>query len=260
MANRQADRYVRNGVPRVVALVLGAALLLLGGCASTFTPQNDPIEAYAADYGYRYTNVQGPADDDGVLVSLSFSGGGTRAAALSYGVLKVLAETNATVGGRRRRPLDAQRHCLLDLERDGSLLDRDARPAPCQHRQDGRKPESPAAGPRPVRCRRRQGLPRRSELRCLAGRGRARVLEQPADELSPAVRGRRSAAGSGRTTAACLPCLPAVSPRAEVSCTVLRSENAGRQPSPRRDRIMGSFMSRLAGCSVLVLASMTLSA
>lgn len=49
-----------------------------------------------------------PASDRSkeLLVMLGFSGGGTRAAALSYGVLEELAETYITIGGHKRRLLD----------------------------------------------------------------------------------------------------------------------------------------------------------
>ena len=41
-----------------------------------------------------------------LLLLLTFSGGGTRAAAFSYGVLEVLADTNVVINGRLRRLVD----------------------------------------------------------------------------------------------------------------------------------------------------------
>jgi NTE family protein len=47
-----------------------------------------------------------PGNSDKLLVYLTFSGGGTRAAALSYGVLEELRDTEITISGRKRRLLD----------------------------------------------------------------------------------------------------------------------------------------------------------
>ena len=54
----------------------------------------------------RLENVRRPGQSDDLLVFLAFSGGGTRAASFSYGVLEELARTEVTVGGSRRRLLD----------------------------------------------------------------------------------------------------------------------------------------------------------
>ncbi|MBI3621783.1 MAG: patatin-like phospholipase family protein [Nitrospirae bacterium] len=86
-----------------------AGLLLigvLGGCAQA--PMNAPLAAYRPDAGYRFTTLDAgdAGDGDGLYVALAFSGGGTRAAALSYGVLKALADTPITWQGKRKRLLD----------------------------------------------------------------------------------------------------------------------------------------------------------
>ncbi|UCG12866.1 MAG: patatin-like phospholipase family protein, partial [Deltaproteobacteria bacterium] len=47
-----------------------------------------------------------PGNSDELLVYLTFSGGGTRAAALSYGVLEELRDTEITISSRKRRLLD----------------------------------------------------------------------------------------------------------------------------------------------------------
>lgn len=74
-----------------------ATLALLAGCASR--PVNPPIAVADPSTGYRFetreSRASKPADKD-TLVVLAFSGGGTRAAAFSYGVLEYLRRTRIT--------------------------------------------------------------------------------------------------------------------------------------------------------------------
>jgi NTE family protein len=78
--------------------------VLMSGCAHY--PVNPSLDQYSPDKGYRIKNMGSPNNSDKVLFVLTFSGGGTRAAALSYGVLEALAETEVTRYGRTRRLLD----------------------------------------------------------------------------------------------------------------------------------------------------------
>jgi NTE family protein len=88
--------------------LLGVALIaLLGGCASR--PINPPITQADPAAGYRYDVHQSRAKDSAkeAMVILAFSGGGTRAAAFSYGVLEFLGRTKiANTQGRTVRLLD----------------------------------------------------------------------------------------------------------------------------------------------------------
>ena len=83
---------------RVRAAIACVALVAVGNCASgPNTPLNKPpggVQAFAFD--------SAPADlaQDGLLVSLSFSGGGTRAAAFGYGVLQELDATQVLLQGK----------------------------------------------------------------------------------------------------------------------------------------------------------------
>lgn len=80
-------------------------LLMLGGCAHY--QANPELAHFNPQAGYRFQNLKpGPHNSDGLFVILTFSGGGTRAAALSYGVLEKLRHTYITWQGQRRSLLD----------------------------------------------------------------------------------------------------------------------------------------------------------
>lgn len=67
---------------------------------------NQPLKQWEPQVGYRGRNLIDPTHDDELLLMLSFSGGGTRAAAFSYGVLEAFRDTKVTLRGRERRLLD----------------------------------------------------------------------------------------------------------------------------------------------------------
>ena len=90
------------------ALVFLAALFTLSACAkfqyqpvATIAKVN-PAAGYRLETAYRNK----PAGDD-LLVVLMFSGGGTRAAALGYGVLEELNKQTVYNGGRKQTMLEA---------------------------------------------------------------------------------------------------------------------------------------------------------
>ncbi|MGB8434365.1 MAG: patatin-like phospholipase family protein [Burkholderiales bacterium] len=87
------------------SLLAAAFLVLLGGCATR--PINPPITETDPTKGYSFESRQGNAKDKDNLVILAFSGGGTRAAAFSYGVLEFLRKT-VVIGpkGNKVRLLD----------------------------------------------------------------------------------------------------------------------------------------------------------
>src|SRR6266516_2523511 len=78
--------------------------LLLAGCAHY--PVNAPLTHATPETGYRFTNLSHTNNSDSLFVVLAFSGCGTRAAALSYGVLEELAKTQIVWEGKRGRLLD----------------------------------------------------------------------------------------------------------------------------------------------------------
>ena len=85
------------------AIVL-SAVLLGSGCAHY--PENARLTQSDPRGGYRFRNLSNTGNSDSLQVFLAFSGGGTRAAALSYGVLEELARTEIVWEGQRRRLLD----------------------------------------------------------------------------------------------------------------------------------------------------------
>lgn len=87
--------------PRRFGVVM--LLVALVGCAG---PVNPRLAAYDTS-GYRYVNVRAEGPDEELFVILAFSGGGTRAAAFSYGVLEGLRTVTY-------RPATGPERTLLD--------------------------------------------------------------------------------------------------------------------------------------------------
>jgi len=85
------------------ALLLLSFLALASGCAHW--PPTPRLERAGAP-GYRIDEASRPGQSDDLLVILAFSGGGTRAAALGYGVLEELRRTEITLNGTKRRLID----------------------------------------------------------------------------------------------------------------------------------------------------------
>ena len=88
------------------AIVCALAAMTLAACATR--PINEPITQVDPKAGYRpYLLIPKRQNNDlHTLFVLSFSGGGTRAAAFSYGVLEELHRTEIVVDGKRRRLID----------------------------------------------------------------------------------------------------------------------------------------------------------
>ena len=82
------------------------AIMALAGCASR--PINEPITQFDPKSGYRpYLLIPKRQNNDPhTLFIVAFSGGGTRAAAFSYGVLEELRRIEVVIDGKRRRLID----------------------------------------------------------------------------------------------------------------------------------------------------------
>ena len=95
-----------RSLPKRGALLVLA--LLLGACANLYAPSNTAIQSIDNSRGYRGMEKLASLGD--VALVLSFSGGGTRAAALSYGVMQELRDTRVNVAGRQQNLLDEVDH------------------------------------------------------------------------------------------------------------------------------------------------------
>lgn len=80
-------------------------VLLVSGCASYGVVKNAPLATEPAGKSYSLGSWKRGEPND-VELALAFSGGGTRAAAFSYGVLKALRDIEITIDERPRRLLD----------------------------------------------------------------------------------------------------------------------------------------------------------
>ena len=98
------DRRCSGNVGTGCLSVLLAVFLGAAGCAHY--PVNEPLSHYDPGSGYRESFMGVPGNSDELLLYLTFSGGGTRAAAFSYGVLEELRKTEVTIKGEKRRLLD----------------------------------------------------------------------------------------------------------------------------------------------------------
>jgi NTE family protein len=80
--------------------------ILLGSAGCAQRPVTPGLVKADTSTGYRLGTRQRPQSSPELFVVVSFSGGGTRAAALGYGVLEALRDTPIMVSGHTRRLLD----------------------------------------------------------------------------------------------------------------------------------------------------------
>jgi len=83
-------------------------LAILQGCSYVKPVPNEPLAQWDPTAGYRFRNLMPPdsANTDGLMIVAAFSGGGTRASTLAFGVLRELSLQQITWEGKQKRLLD----------------------------------------------------------------------------------------------------------------------------------------------------------
>jgi len=94
------------GMKRLLSSVLTLTWMAFVAIGCAHYPINQPLKQVDPQSGYRPRSTGVPENSENLLLYLTFSGGGTRAAALSYGVLEELRKTEVVIGGRKRRLVD----------------------------------------------------------------------------------------------------------------------------------------------------------
>jgi NTE family protein len=81
-------------------------VLALSGCATSHYPINPALKTIDSASGYRDRLVFAAEPDDDFFLTVTFSGGGTRAASLGFGVLETLRDTPTQWRGQSTSLLD----------------------------------------------------------------------------------------------------------------------------------------------------------
>jgi NTE family protein len=101
---KQTER--KRGARRLLFSILTLTWIAVVATGCAHFAANQPLKQVDPQSGYRPRYMGVPGNSENLLLYLTFSGGGTRAAAFSYGVLEELRKTEVVIAGQRRRLLD----------------------------------------------------------------------------------------------------------------------------------------------------------
>lgn len=87
-------------------LLITSAMIVLGACSTARYHQNLPLAPTDQRPPYTYPQLDSRTHDDGIFMFVSFSGGGSRAAALAFGVTEALDHYRFSVNGVERSLYD----------------------------------------------------------------------------------------------------------------------------------------------------------
>ena len=90
----------------VKTLIFSLLALILSGCASYGKVENQHITDQAGSDEYSIRAFSSKDNNSDLSLILTFSGGGTRAAAMAYGVMQELRDTQILINGHSKRMLD----------------------------------------------------------------------------------------------------------------------------------------------------------
>jgi NTE family protein len=94
-----------QGLTQLQYIVCCLVLLFMSGCASYGKIENLPVTESSGAQEYSLRSFTRADKNDDLDLLLTFSGGGTRAAATAYGVMQELRDTTISINGETRRLL-----------------------------------------------------------------------------------------------------------------------------------------------------------
>ena len=100
------EEWALSGGRRFLAFFTILLLLIFLNTGCAHSPFNLPLKQIDRQTGYRAKFRGVPGNSEALLFYLTFSGGGTRAAAFAYGVLEELKKAMVIIDGKERRLLD----------------------------------------------------------------------------------------------------------------------------------------------------------
>ena len=109
-AKKSAYCNALNLAPKLQLLCCYLVLLVISGCSSYAVIHNQPDADAREGQAYSLNSWARFEESSDIVFIVAFSGGGTRAAAMAYGVLEELRNTPVVIDGEPSRLLDKISH------------------------------------------------------------------------------------------------------------------------------------------------------